>query len=274
MNSVGHEVRCGSQPLPLNVCLCRRGVRREGDTLCSYHRRYCTCGKEVSHFATYQQLLCDPFPPCHPSHLPRTNPHTSHAHPHTSLTHLRCGRPVRLMLDRHEDMVSTGTRHPCLARYKVHSHSLQGALTHSLQGTLTHSLQGTLTHSLQGTITHYKVHSLPLPPSPPTGGLHQGGHPEGCTGGALHQQWLHAGPLHGRAAPSHVACGQCLLHPPLAGGREELQDQCPFQHCLQGLRGTPGHAGSRDLHQQSGRGEGGGGEVGKREEVESWKKTL
>ena len=57
-----------------------------------------------------------PSPHTLPSHLPLTpSPHTLPSHPP------RCGRPVRLMLDRHEDMVSTGTRHPVLARYKVHS---------------------------------------------------------------------------------------------------------------------------------------------------------
>jgi len=67
--------------------------------------------------------------------------HTSHSPLTPSFTHLRCDRPVRLMLDRHEDMVSTGTRHPFLARYKVHTH----------------------VH------THYKVHSsfYPSPPRPP-----------------------------------------------------------------------------------------------------------
>ena len=148
--------------------------------------------------------------------------HTSHSPLTPSFTHLRCGRPVRLMLDRHEDMVSTGTRHPFLARYKVHTH----------------------VH------THYKVHSsfYPSPspsPSPlPPGGVHQGGHPEGCSVGAVLQQRLHAGPLRRCAAPCHVACGQRLLHPPLAGGGEELQDQCPLQHCLQRLWGTPGDVGS------------------------------
>lgn len=31
----------------------------------------------------------------------------------------RIGRPVRLVLDRKEDMISTGKRHPFLARCKV-----------------------------------------------------------------------------------------------------------------------------------------------------------
>ena len=31
----------------------------------------------------------------------------------------RCGRPVRFMLDRDEDMAITGQRHPYLTRYKV-----------------------------------------------------------------------------------------------------------------------------------------------------------
>ena len=32
---------------------------------------------------------------------------------------VRVGKPVRCMLDRDEDMMSTGTRHPFLAKYKV-----------------------------------------------------------------------------------------------------------------------------------------------------------
>ena len=31
----------------------------------------------------------------------------------------RVGKPVRCMFDRDEDMMSTGTRHPFLAKYKV-----------------------------------------------------------------------------------------------------------------------------------------------------------
>ena len=31
----------------------------------------------------------------------------------------RTGKPVRCMLDRDEDMMSTGTRHPFSAKYKV-----------------------------------------------------------------------------------------------------------------------------------------------------------
>ena len=31
----------------------------------------------------------------------------------------RVGKPMRCMLDRDEDMMSTGTRHPFLANYKV-----------------------------------------------------------------------------------------------------------------------------------------------------------
>lgn len=32
---------------------------------------------------------------------------------------IRVGSPVRLILDRHEDMISSGTRHPYLVKYKV-----------------------------------------------------------------------------------------------------------------------------------------------------------
>lgn len=32
---------------------------------------------------------------------------------------VRVGKPVRCMLDRDEDMMSTGTRHPFLTKYKV-----------------------------------------------------------------------------------------------------------------------------------------------------------
>ena len=34
----------------------------------------------------------------------------------------RTGKPVRCMLDRDEDMLSTGTRHPFLVKYKVIDH--------------------------------------------------------------------------------------------------------------------------------------------------------
>ena len=33
----------------------------------------------------------------------------------------RTGKPVRCMLDRNEDMMTTGTRHPFLAKYKVNT---------------------------------------------------------------------------------------------------------------------------------------------------------
>ena len=36
------------------------------------------------------------------------------------LVYERTGKPVRCMLDRNEDMISTGKRHPFLAKYKVH----------------------------------------------------------------------------------------------------------------------------------------------------------
>ena len=35
----------------------------------------------------------------------------------------RTGKPVRCMLDRDEDMLSTGTRHPFLVKYKVIDHA-------------------------------------------------------------------------------------------------------------------------------------------------------
>ncbi|XP_064600822.1 xanthine dehydrogenase/oxidase-like [Liolophura sinensis] len=37
----------------------------------------------------------------------------------TAVAANKCGRPVRCVLDRDEDMASTGTRHPFLAKYKV-----------------------------------------------------------------------------------------------------------------------------------------------------------
>ncbi len=40
---------------------------------------------------------------------------------------LRLSRPIRCMLDRDEDMISTGTRHPFLGRYRV-AFSSQGQL--------------------------------------------------------------------------------------------------------------------------------------------------
>ena len=41
---------------------------------------------------------------------------------------IRVGKPVRCMLDRDEDMMSTGTRHPFLAKYKVLYVSITRAL--------------------------------------------------------------------------------------------------------------------------------------------------
>lgn len=41
---------------------------------------------------------------------------------------VRVGKPVRCMLDRDEDMMSTGTRHPFLAKYKVLYVSITRAL--------------------------------------------------------------------------------------------------------------------------------------------------
>lgn len=39
----------------------------------------------------------------------------------------RLGRPVRIMLDRDEDMLITGTRHPFYMRYKL-AHSPEGRI--------------------------------------------------------------------------------------------------------------------------------------------------
>lgn len=49
-----------------------------------------------------------------------------------SETSLRTGRPVRCMLDRDEDMLITGGRHPFLARYKV-SGACQGGQYHLIR---------------------------------------------------------------------------------------------------------------------------------------------
>lgn len=44
-----------------------------------------------------------------------------------ALAATRLGRPVRIMLDRDEDMLITGTRHPFFMRYKL-AHTAEGRL--------------------------------------------------------------------------------------------------------------------------------------------------
>ena len=69
-------------------------------------------------FEAHSRVIVDAWPVCSRAvrslyHAPVGNDEL------TKPACFRTGKPVRCMLDRDEDMMSTGTRHPFLAKYKV-----------------------------------------------------------------------------------------------------------------------------------------------------------
>ena len=69
-------------------------------------------------FEAHSRVIVDAWSVC--SRAVRSLYHASEQNGElTKPVSFRTGKPVRCMLDRDEDMMSTGTRHPFLAKYKV-----------------------------------------------------------------------------------------------------------------------------------------------------------